>query len=248
MFRVPMDGGYSGFIATLCDNTANFFKALGSYLILIIGLVLMIVSVYQTVKAFTARSSSSFPMIIGCLLCGGFLAFGGWSFISGDMSMQGSGGSGTGGAIISNTIENLNEGNEPDAVGEFSVSGGNASILGGASASLDVINDSFLLPFGTAVGVAVGVILIVIAVYQISLFFIKHTSISWIKVVALCALGSFLFAANPDDNSGSWVWLRDHAGSALKDSVENITEGNSTDESNGADDSNLDISDWQEGS
>ncbi len=215
----------STFIANICNNVADFMKALGSCIILIIGIALIIAAVYHAAKAFAARGNANWLIIVACLLFGGFLAFGGWNIIKG----------GTFGGFGKTTIDNMMS-TKPTAIGEVPASstGDNATAAKARTGMLALAN-SFILPFGKALAVSVGVILVMISVYQVGkfLFATGRAQISWLKVAAMCILGSCMFTATPTNNNAGWEWVRDIVVGATKDSVENISEGQNQGESGG---------------
>ena len=72
----------SNLIASICTNVANTVKAVGSYIILLMGLVLIIMAVIQIAKGFVS-GKAQWLITLGGLLFGGLLIFGGWSIITG---------------------------------------------------------------------------------------------------------------------------------------------------------------------
>lgn len=224
MVEILMDGG-STFVADICNNVANFMKAFGSYIILIIGIALIIVSAYHVVKAFSARGNANWVLIIACLLFGGFLTFGGWKIITGD----------TFGGTGKETVDAMLDGSKPAAINDYAESGGASATAEKARKGLSNLANSFILPFGKALAVSVGVLLVVISVYQVGkfLFAVGRAQISWLRVAAMCIIGSCMFTATPTENDGGWEWVRDIIVSGAKESVETASEGQNQGEGNG---------------
>lgn len=219
---VPVVLASGDFIATVCDNIANFVKALGSYVILIIGLALIIVSIVQLVKAFASKGSANWVVIIGCLFVGGLLTFGGWKILTNENLW---------GALGKNTVEEM-MGDKPAPINDYDGGSGGTTTDAMVRKGMGTLSSKFIVPFGKAVAVSVGVILVIIAAANVAKYYFAHgrAQISWAKVAILCVLGSVLFTATPTKNDEGWTWIRDIAVGATKDSVDNITEGKSTKE------------------
>lgn len=216
----------SSFIKDFCNNVADFVKAFGSYAVLIIGIFVIVIAVIQIVKIFAAKQTAGLLITIGCLLFGGFLTFGGWKILTTEDLWGGLG---------KNTLENVNNGNSPTTIGDLADSAGGTTTLEMAKHGLSIIAKDFIVPFGTMLAVSVGVLLVVIAVFQIAKHFHGKgkSQISWIKVAAMAVIGSVLFTATPTNNDGGWTWIRDKIVGGTKDSIINIADGNSTDQSEG---------------
>lgn len=78
----------SNLIASICTNVANTVKAVGSYIILLMGLVLIIMAVIQIAKGFVS-GKAQWLITLGGLLFGGLLIFGGWGIITGSFGATG---------------------------------------------------------------------------------------------------------------------------------------------------------------
>ena len=220
--------GGSSFIETIFNNIANFCKAAGSYIVLIIGLLLIIMAVYQISKGFLSGGSrSNWFLILGCLLFGGILIFGGWVVMTGDKF----------GAAGKNTVDSMLSGNTPTSIGDVSSGGGSGSSLDNAQAGIHVLSSAFFVPFGSALATCVGVALIIIAVFQVATFFFgrNQKGLSIPKVLVMAILGSCLFAAAPSGNTDGWIWIRDTIVGATKDGIGNVLDGNSSNQSSGLD-------------
>lgn len=208
------------FIATFCNNVAESVKAIGSYVILVLGIALIIVSIVQLVKAFVSSRGANWLIIIACLLVGGLLTFGGWRILTNEDLW---------GALAKNTLENINEGNEAAAIGEYTSGDLHGTADQKARYGLGMLGEMFIVPFGTALAVCVGVILVIMAVYQVAKFFFGNgrAQISWVKVALMCVLGSVLFTGTPTNNDGGWTWVRDKIVGSTRDAIDNMSEGNS---------------------
>lgn len=219
---IPVVLASGDFIATVFTNIANSVKAVGSYVILIIGLALIIVSVVQLVKAFASRGSTNWVVIIGCLLVGGLLTFGGWKILT-DANLLG--------GLGKNTLDEM-MGGEPTKINDYNGGDGGTTTDAMVRKGMGILSSKFIVPFGQALAVSVGVILVIIAAANVAKYYFAQgrAQISWAKVAILCVLGSVLFTATPTDNSKGWTWVREIAVGATKDSVESITEGGSNSE------------------
>ena len=217
------------FIPTLLTNAAATIKAVGSYAILIIGIALIIISVVFIARGFASHGRENWLVTIGSLLFGGFLTFGGWRTITGNKF----------GRLGADTLANINAGNTPSTVGTVEkVTESTKTAYDGLNNAIDsvaILDNNFFTPFGQTLAVAVGIILIIIAVWEITEFFIKSgkAQTSWLKVAAMAILGSVLFTATPTSNSAGWTWLRDKGTSAIRDGIENAVEGKSTTQTDG---------------
>lgn len=217
---VLLEGGY---IASICNNAANTVKTIASYVILILGLVLIIVSIVQIVKGFLANGRTAWIVTIGSLLFGGFLTFGGWFIITGVM-----------GGVGKNSFDKVMDGMTPTT--HHSITG----VTNGtdtAKNAVAIMSDNFFIPFAEAVAVCVGVVMVVMAVYQIAKYFMASgkSQISLVKVGVLALLGSILFAATPTDNSAGWKWIVDTAVGITYDTVVGAAEGKSIQQTPGFD-------------
>lgn len=219
-------GVTSSYIADICNNVADFMKALGSYIILIIGIALIIVSIIQVVKAFSERGQSNWGVIICCLLVGGLLTFGGWKIIT-NGSMWG--------GLGKNTVDKMMEGTTPTAIGDVPAAAGGTSAAEMSKKGIHIIASTFVVPFGKALAISIGVLMVILAVVQVAKFYFSkgRGQISWAKVAIFCVLGSALFTATPTDNDAGWTWIRDVLVGASKDGVTNIMDGNSNAQSDG---------------
>lgn len=227
MMRVLLDntdGGNSGtgFVAEFFNNIANYVKSVGSYVVVLAGIALIIVSVFMIIKAFASRGSTNWLIIIACIVTGGVLALGGWSMVTGS-------GEGTLGGVGKETLDELSEGH--GTISDFKQSGAGATSVRNARKGLYVISSQFILPFGKALAVCTGVALVMLAVIQIAKFFFAggRAQTSWLKVAAMCVIGSVLFAGTPTDNDAGWTWVRDVIAGSTKDTIVNMSKGKSGD-------------------
>lgn len=227
MMRVLLDntdGGNSGtgFVAEFFNNIANYVKSVGSYVVVLAGIALIIVSVFMMVKAFASRGSANWLIIIACIVTGGILAIGGWSMVTGS-------GSETLGSVGKDTLDELSNGH--GAISDFKQSGTGATSVQNARKGLYVISSQFILPFGKALAVCTGVALVMLAVIQIAKFFFAggRAQTSWLKVAAMCVIGSVLFAGTPTDNDAGWTWVRDVIAGSTKDTIVNMSNGEAND-------------------
>lgn len=76
---ITMDWSLESFLVNLIDK----LKLWGSGLIMLLGVCMMIVAVWQIGKGFMSqRSQTNWPMSIGCLLIGGMLLSGGYNLVA----------------------------------------------------------------------------------------------------------------------------------------------------------------------
>lgn len=225
--------GGGTFFGTICQNAADFMKALGSYIILGLGIILIIMAIYHIVKGFVV-TRANWAITIGCLLFGGILITCGWNIVTGDPF----------GAIGKSTLDEMMDGG-PTAIGEFNGgssggteegteggteegggTGGSASV-GKARAGLGVLSDGFMVPLGSAVVISVGVMLVIIAVYQVGKYFLSGGRGQLVipKLIIMAVLGSCMFAATPTGNDEGWIWIRDVLSAITKDTVVAIADG-----------------------
>lgn len=100
-------------LGTFLQNAANTLKQWGGYLIVLIGVVMIIVGIYQIAKGFIShgKTQTNWFVAIALLILGGALMVGGWSWVAGiasggkqtidDLGNGGTGGAGgAGGTII----------------------------------------------------------------------------------------------------------------------------------------------------
>lgn len=73
-------GGDSFDILKFLNNSTNYLKQIGHYLMMFAGVILIIVAVVQIAKGLAGggRGQVNWVMSIACLLVGGMLTFGGW--------------------------------------------------------------------------------------------------------------------------------------------------------------------------
>jgi len=111
-------GGFD--ILKFLNNTANYLKQVGHYIMVLAGVILVIVAVVQIAKGFASggRGQVNWVMSIACLLVGGMLIFGGWNLATGIASMG------------ADTIEQLGTG---EGIGDADSIGGGAGDAGGQS-------------------------------------------------------------------------------------------------------------------
>lgn len=212
----------SNLIARICTNVANTVKAVGSYIILLMGLVLIIMAVIQIAKGFVS-GKAQWLITLGGLLFGGLLIFGGWGIITGSF-----------GATGKNTFDSLMGGMTPTAGTALSKTSGTTG-TNAAQNAIVVLQDAFFVPFAKAVAVTVGIILTVMAVIQLSKYFMAkgNSQISWKKVAVMAVLGSVLFTATPTDNSAGWTWITNIAVGITRDTVAGAANGTNTSQTNG---------------
>lgn len=232
------NGSGESFFAKICTNVADYMKAIGSYIVLILGVIAVCMAIWQIVKAFAAGGRGNWGITICCLLFGGILITAGWSTIFTGEKFGGFG---------KTTLEEMMNGSTPTAINDFnsgsstsddtgegdgtegdappSNAGGSASIAK-ARNGLGIISSGFMVPLGTALVIATGVCLVVIAIYQVGKHFITggKGQLSIPKLAAMVILGSCMFAATPTENSEGWKWLRDVLSAATKDTVINIVD------------------------
>lgn len=86
LMRVLLEADPSGVsddfdIIRFLDNTANYLKKIGHYIMILAGVILVIVAVVQIAKGLAGggRGQVNWVMSIACLLVGGMLIFGGWN-------------------------------------------------------------------------------------------------------------------------------------------------------------------------
>lgn len=219
MFQSVLLDGDSGFFAQICTNAADYMKAIGSYVILILGLLLIIMAIYQVTKGFIAKGNANWAIVLGCLLFGGVLIVNGWRVITSDPF----------GSMGKNTLDNIMDGG-PTALGDFDDAGSSSLMsIKNARKGLGVLSKSFLVPFGSAVIICVGVCLVIIAIYQVAKYFMAggRSQISAPKLAAMAIIGSVLFTATPTNNDAGWIWIRDVLSALTKDTVVAVADGTS---------------------
>lgn len=222
----------SGFFADICNNITDFVKAVGSYIVIIVGILCLLAAVLQLVKAFAAKGRANWLPIILCFLLGGLLAFTGWSMITG----------GTLSTLGKDTLEAAAGGATPDATpdavgelntGAFVTGSVGSDTLSKTSSGVTVIANAFLLPFAKALAVCVGVILVIMGAWMVAKHYITSgkAPISWSKMLMFVILGSVLFTgtSNSTDPDG-WTYLRDKLIGGSRDAItsaidETATEG-----------------------
>lgn len=206
----------TSYFERVCNNVANTVKSIGSYAILIIGLLLVIMAVYHIAKGIIALGKTAWFMVIGTLLFGGFLVFGGWFGITGTI-----------GKVGKETVDTLIGDMTPTVHAMVEATSDVASSSGAAQNAINSISGGYFLPFGKALAVCVGVILVIMATFQIMKYFLSlgRAQISFVSVAAIAILGSILFAATPTDNNAGWQWLAEKAVGILHDTVIGATEG-----------------------
>lgn len=225
LIPVLLSGG-SNFVADTCNNIADFVKAVGSYIVLIVGIAAILAAVVQLVKAFISNGRVNWVVIISCLLIGGLLTFGGWKILK-DENLWG--------GIGKNTLEEINQGNEPEAIGDVSDGSSGGTSVELAKHGMYILASKFIIPFGKAVAVSAGALLVAIAAFLAAKHFIAggRAQTNWKKIAIMCVLGSVLFTATPTNNDGGWEWLRDKMVGGTKDGVINAVDGNSSNQSDG---------------
>lgn len=213
-----------GFIAEFFNGVAKYVKSVGSYVVVLIGVALIIVSVYMLVKALVSRGGANWLVIAGCLLVGGIFAIGGWTAITGTDKNQL-------GGLGKATMDTLSEGSTK--IADFKESGTGSSSLQTARKALYAISSGFILPFGKALAICTGVALILLAVIEIAKYFFAggRMQTSWLKLGAMCLIGSVLFATTSAGGSEGWDWAKNVLGGGTKDTIINMANGKATDAS-----------------
>lgn len=224
------------YISTVCNNISDTLKAIGSYVILILGVILIIVSVVQIAHGFLANGRTAWIMTLGTLLYGGFLIFGGWADITGRFGRLGKN-------TVNQLIGDMKPTTHTPITGSVGVSGTGEAISGTAEVTgidtthnaIAVISDNFFIPFAKAVAVCVGVVLVVFSSIQIAKYLMGKgkAQVSFIKIASMAVLGSILFAATPTDNSAGWTWIVNTAVGITHDTVVGAAEGGSTSQNYG---------------
>ena len=213
------------YVGDVINNVAGYVKTIGSYVVLIIGIVIVCFAILQVVQGLTSRRGGNWLITIGCLLFGGFLVFGGWTKIAGGFI----------GSVGKDTVDNvLPPTNATLAVDSATVTAGSFSGVAEAQDGVNTLLDMFFSPFATSLSMSVGVALIIMCVWQFAKFFFGKGGgrISWPKLAAMCIIGSILFAASPTNDNG-WNWVRDVFTGFSRNTIVNIAEGNSGSESSG---------------
>lgn len=218
----------SGFFADICNNITDFVKAVGSYIVIIVGILCLLVAVLHLVKAFAAKGQANWLPIILCFLLGGLLAFTGWSMITGGKLST----------LGKDTLEAAAGSATPDAVGELNtgafVTGSvGFDTLSKTSSGVTVIANAFLLPFAKALAVCVGVILVIMGAWMVAKHYITSgkAAISWSKMLLFVILGSVLFTGTSNSTgTDGWTYLRDKLIGGSRDAItsaidETATEG-----------------------
>ncbi len=207
----------TNFITDVLNNTASLVRTVGSGVVVFLGILLIIASVMQMVKAFASGNSrADWLMIMLCLFVGGIFAIGGWNMLTKDsgFSMV---------AVGRGTADSLLDGTKPAAVGSYT-----KATTGGAKAAsegLDILSKSFILPFGRALAISVGALLVILATVHVGKFFLTHScQIGWARVICMGVIGACMFATTPSADNG-WNWVRDTAVSMFKDTAENVGNG-----------------------
>ena len=74
-----LDGSFD--LITFLSNVTEYLQVIGKYLLFIIGIVMIIVAIYQIAKGLAGggRGQVNWVSAIVCLLIGGALLAGGWS-------------------------------------------------------------------------------------------------------------------------------------------------------------------------
>lgn len=216
------------YISTVCNNISDTLKAIGSYVILILGVILIIVSIVQIAHGFLANGRTAWIMTLGTLLYGGFLIFGGWADITGRF-----------GRLGKDTVNQLMGGMKPTTHTPITggAGSGTAEVTGIDTThnAIAVISDNFFIPFAKAVAVCVGVVLVVLSSVQIAKYLMGKgkAQVSFVKIASMAVLGSVLFAATPTDNSAGWTWIVNTAVGITHDTVVGAAEGKSTSQNYG---------------
>ncbi len=226
------DGGGGNFVQTIFTNIAKTVEGIGSWVIVILGIVLIIISVMHVVRAFASRAAASWLLIIAGLLIGGVMAAGGWRMITGTL-----------GSLGTETFDQaILAGSKPDAITDFQGDGSGSADTGSSSATGNAIvedaygglanlADIFLVPFGTALASSIAVVLIVLSMIQIYKYFaaLGRAQVTWLKTGAMLILGLCLFMGTSATTHGGWDWVRDILSSGMKEITESAMDGQSTD-------------------
>lgn len=104
-------------IITFLTNLFGYIKAIGHWIMIVAGAILIIIAVIQIVKGLAGggRGQVNWVMSIGCLLVGGLLIFGGWN-LAANVASMGKG-----------TIEQINNGTYNDGNTDSVKNGGGFS-------------------------------------------------------------------------------------------------------------------------
>ena len=135
------------------------------------------------------------------------------------------------GGLAKETMDVLSEGS--GTIDDFSESGSGATSVQNARKGLYVISSQFILPFGKALAICTGVALVLLAVIEIAKFFFAggRMQTSWLKVAAMCLIGSILFAGTPGGDSEGWDWVKNVVTGGTKDTIINMSNGEANDAS-----------------
>lgn len=211
---------YYNYAAQVCSNIASAIKSIGSYFIVLFGVLLVIVAVMHIVKGLAAHGKEAWLMTFGTLLFGGFLTISGLVTVMSNF-----------GKIGKDTIGQIAGGMTPTTATPITAAADPSQATFGVDAAknaVGIMSDSFFLPFAQAVALSIGVVLLIMAIVQIGTYF--RTSgkgkISIGKVAAMAVIGSILFAATPADSGAGWDWIVNKAVGATRDTVVGAANGN----------------------
>lgn len=214
----------SSLTTSICNNVADTVKAFGSYVIVIIGIILIIVGILHVVNGFIQIGKAAWLMTIGTLLFGGFLTFGGWIDITGRL-----------GSVGKNTLENLMGNMTPTTHSIAKPAADATDGLASTQTAINTLADSFFLPFGKMLAVCVGVILVIYTTGKIAAYFMAkgQSKMSLPQIAITAVLGSILFTATPTDNSSGWQWISEKIVGVVQDTVVGAAQGDNTDQTSG---------------
>ena len=210
-------GSYT--IGKFAGNMAGYIKTIGGYIFVIIGVLIIFIGIMQIAgNLMSPRKANGWLMPCGALLVGGCITFSGFSgFITNGLSKMGQ-------LTAEKVVEKTN-------IAGFDAGALTGTVMRGASnttamsGALNYMVSEFqLVCFAVAAGI--GVVLIVFATASVMSMFVSHGKTrrsSWVKLGAMCILGSVLFFSAPTDNGTSgFDWIRTRIGGTLKTSVETI--------------------------
>lgn len=221
MFSVLLEqssAAYDGYAAVVCSNIASAVKNIGSYVIVLFGVGLIIVAVMHIVRGLAMHGKEAWLMTFGTLLFGGFLAIDGLINLMGNFSRIGK-----------DTLDYIAAGMEPTTANPITSGDPNATFgIDAAKHAIGVVSDNFFVPFARAAALTVGVLLIIMAIFQIGTYFrtAGKWKVSLTKVAVMATLGSVLFAATPAEPGAGWNWVVNKAVGATRDTIVGAAEGN----------------------
>ena len=203
------------YVTLVCSNTAVAIKNIGSYLLILFGVVLIVMAVMNIVKGLWAMGKAAWLMIFGSLLFGGFLTFGGLTNVIGNM-----------GRVGKDTLDTIIDNMQPTTTAPIKASGDATFGMDAAKNAIGVLSDNFFVPFAQAAALSVGVLLIILAVAQVWKYFKSagKGQVSLGKVAVMAVIGSVLFTATPTDTTAGWNWIVNKAVGMTRDTIVGAAE------------------------